>query len=419
MQINGISQRILEQAVMYLTQWENKNISLDNCLDHLRQKGNAAEKSAVASLLFEYFRHKSFIDGLIQKYAKKGIPQEIRLLLCCAATQIFFQTGISRQSAVNVAVDQAKHLRGKSCGGFVNAMLRSMLRDTDFDPDHIPPSFPENLKKRWQEKFPAEQLQMLLTHYASNPPLTFRGRIPLSAPQLQEWHAEKIRDCDFTGDFHFYQTQNQHLLFKNANWQEKHVYIQDPATSVPFSLLDSAVPSGKILDACSAPGGKTILLHDLCSSQNTEIQITAADRSEARLQQLRENLAQAGIRADIVQADAKNPPFESESFDWILADVPCSNTGVIRRRPDAPWHFSEKRLREIVMLQKDILDSLQTCLRPGGFLLYSTCSIESEENDLQIQNFLQRHSVFTLKKQRLLLPAANHDGAFAALLQKR
>ena len=90
MQINGISQRILEQAVMYLTQWENKNISLDNCLDHLRQKGNAAEKSAVASLLFEYFRHKSFIDGLIQKYAKKGIPQEIRLLLCCAATQIFF-----------------------------------------------------------------------------------------------------------------------------------------------------------------------------------------------------------------------------------------------------------------------------------------------------------------------------------------
>ena len=300
MQINGVSQRILEQSVMYLTQWENKNISLDNCLDHLRKKTDHTEKAAVASLLFEYFRHKSFIDGLIKKYARKnGIAQEIRLLITCAATQAFFQKGIVKQSAVNVAVDTAKKLRGKSCGGFVNAMLRSMLRDTDFDHDNIPPSFPEILKERWAKAFSADELQALLNQFASNPPLTFRTRNPIPEQQLLDWQAQKISDLDFTGPFDFYRTENQNLLFKNSDWQKQNIYIQDPATSMPFSLL-TQVPSGKVLDACSAPGGKTILLYDLCRQHNITPQITASDRSEARIRQLQENLQRADIPADIV-----------------------------------------------------------------------------------------------------------------------
>ena len=115
------------------------------------------------------------------------------------------------------------------------------------------------------------------------------------------------------------------------------VYVQDPATSLALSLLDGNV-SGRVLDACAAPGGKTIMLSDLAGEGG--LKLTAADRSPQRLRQLNVNLKRAGVRARTVQASAQENPFEKESFDLILADVPCSNSGVIRRRPDAPWLIS-------------------------------------------------------------------------------
>ena len=141
--------------------------------------------------------------------------------------------------------------------------------------------------------------------------------------------------------------------------------------------------------------------------------------SPQRLRQLNVNLKRAGVRAWTVQASAQENPFERESFDLILADVPCSNSGVIRRRPDAPWRYQVKRVAELTLLQADILDSLSLLVRPGGRLLYSTCSIEPEENTRQIENFLALHPGFTLKKQALFLPSEIHDGAFGALLEKK
>ena len=417
MKTNGTSQKILELAAGFLTGWEKENLSLDNCLDDLRKNGSPIEKSAVSSLLFEYFRHKGFIDGLISKHAKKDhIRQDMRLLLCCAATQIFFQTGIASQSAVNVAVDYAKTLRGPAGGGFINAMLRAMIRDTSFDHHAIPKSFPDSLKKRWEASFGKEETSRLTDLFASNPPLSFRARRNFTEQELHELDASVITDLDFVGNFQFYEARNPHVLFEKNYLEKAEIYIQDPATSLPFSLLDKPV-SGRILDACAAPGGKTILLNDLFNGSSL-LKITAADRSALRLQQLNVNLRRAGIRARSVQADARQMPFSQETFDWILADVPCSNTGVIRRRPDAPWRFSEKRLREIVQLQAQILDSLSLLLRKDGTLVYSTCSIEKEEDSCQVQDFLKRHPDFVLIQERLLLPHPQFDGAYGAILRK-
>ena len=131
------------------------------------------------------------------------------------------------------------------------------------------------------------------------------------------------------------------------------------------------------------------------------------------------NLRKAGVRARTVRADVVESPFSPESFDLILADVPCSNTGVMRRRPDSPWRFSARHLNELTVLQGKILDSLGALVKPGGVLIYSTCSIETEEDAMQVRSFLTRNASFEMRTERLLLPSSSHDGAYAALLRKK
>lgn len=456
MKNTGASQRILSAAVRALTEWEKNSVTLDAFLDELREE-HFREKAAVASLLFEYFRHKKEIDSRIARHTTKKTPErEIRLIIACAATQALFQTGIPGQSAVNIAVEQTKLSRGgRSASGFVNAVLRAILREHEEEEkrkkekeeisktageiqnagkmisssscrlrESALASFPTILGKRWEKRFGKENAAELFACFASDPPLTFRIRGNIqdfsraNAELWEELAPEAVSGLTFTGKFHFFETRRAQALFASDALKNGELYIQDPATALPFSLLGKA-PEGKILDACAAPGGKTILLHDL-SEQPETMRITVLDRSSARLEQLRENLRRAGLpRIRAVRSDARSTVFPPESFDFILVDPPCSNTGVIRRRPDAPWRFTEKKLPELLQLQYEILNSLSGLLRPGGHLLYSTCSIEEEEDGGQMDRFLREHPDFSEEGRRLLLPSEKHDGAFAALLRKK
>ncbi len=412
---NSVSEKILERGAESLKEWESGNATLDDCLEQLRAE-NGHEKSAVASLLFEYFRHKGFVDSLIRTHAKRGnVKQEMRVVVACALTQALFQTGIAPQSAVNIAVDSVKRRFGNGPGAFVNAILRAVLSSPEAK--RIPQcSFPEALREKWLAQFGKETASRLLSCYASNPQTAFRLRAELPEQELNELRCTPVAADDLPPEFRFYQTADPEGFFRR-NWLEKGmVYVQDPATALALSLLEGDV-SGRVLDACAAPGGKTIMLSDLAAGR--DCRLTATDRSPQRLRQLNINLKRAGVRARTLQASAQENPFEPESFDLILADVPCSNSGVIRRRPDAPWRYQARRLEELVLLQADILDSLSRLVRRGGRLLYSTCSIEPEENALQIENFLALHPDFTLKNSRLFLPSEVHDGAFGALLERK
>ena len=195
--------------------------------------------------------------------------------------------------------------------------------------------------------------------------------------------------------------------------KDGYLYVQDPATSMGLGLLESR-PSGAILDLCAAPGGKTIMLSELAAPG---AKITAADRSRKRVTTLNINLRRAGVKAKTVAADARELPFPPQSFDFILADVPCSNTGVIRRRPDVPWRFSKNRLSELAVLQHAILKSAVSLLKPGGTLLYSTCSLEFEENLGRVQLILSEYPELSLVREQTLFPANTHDGAFSAVLR--
>lgn len=414
MKNNRISEKILFGAFSILLEWERSNANLDECLDKLRGEGSEGSP-AVASLLFEYFRHKGFIDDLILSRARKGgVKQELRALLACALTQAVFQTGIAAQSAANVAVDCAKRKFGHGPAAFVNAVLRSALQSEEV---RNPPasSFPQTLKNHWEKIFGPEQTAALIDAYAVNPPPVFRlrGELPESGSEF----VRELPRLDFTDPFRFYEILQPEKFFR-LNWLEKGlVYVQDPATTLALSLLDAA-PEGEVLDACAAPGGKSILLWDWAKMAGSTLKLTAADRSPQRLQTLKLNLNRAGVRARTVQASAQENPFAEKSFNLILADVPCGNSGVIRRRCDAPWRYSGKKLLDVSTLQWDILNSLARLTAPGGQLLYSTCSIEPDEDEKQVERFLENHPEFHLVRQRKLYPEALHDGAFGALLKR-
>ncbi|OQW94775.1 MAG: hypothetical protein BWK77_08585 [Verrucomicrobia bacterium A1] len=180
-------------------------------------------------------------------------------------------------------------------------------------------------------------------------------------------------------------------------------------------------PGERVLDACAAPGGKTILAAEAMKGQGT---LVAMDPAVPRLAPLRQNVArlQLGV-VTIVQGDAARPqavPELEAGFDAVLLDVPCTNTGVIRRRPDARWRFSPERLKAAVERQRAILDGAAPLVKQGGRLVYSTCSLELEENEEQVRGWLARHPEFTLaESRRLFPPETGTDGAFSALLLRR
>jgi 16S rRNA (cytosine967-C5)-methyltransferase len=185
----------------------------------------------------------------------------------------------------------------------------------------------------------------------------------------------------------------------------------------------------RVLDACAAPGGKTTHLAELAT-----LDLTALDADAQRLGRIRENLARLGLEARLVAADAaeRDRWWDGRAFERILADVPCSASGVVKRHPDIKWLRRESDLAGFVAQQRRLLDALWPALARGGELLYSTCSLFEEENEQQVAAFLERHSDASALPVRLppcwatagqLLPAAgaaehNHDGFFYARLQK-
>lgn len=394
-----LPEKILDSAVRALIKWNTSSLTLDECINDIRN-----EKSAV-SILFLYFRHKSAIDRMIRNAAAKGaVKQPLFEIAACAITQILFQNGISPESAVYVAVDYTKGINPR-LGGFMNALLRNVHRSTEKIPSTA--DFPIFIRERWTRQFGKDAAEHSIEACGINPPVSFRLRGPGDPPD----GAERI-NC--IPNFRFYFHNKASAILESEAFQKGKCYIQDPATGLSVSLCGELPEHAEILDVCAAPGGKTVMLSD----KYPDAVITAADKSEKRLKLLQENMQRLNLSVKTVCSDALAHNFEPESFDLVFADVPCSNTGVFRRRPDAAWRFSEERLNDTVILQSRILDSLAPVVKRGGLLLYSTCSIEPEEDESQICNFLKTHPEFILEQSERILPDFLHDGAFAARLRK-
>lgn len=390
---------ILTSAASGIGRIDRNECTLDDFLD----TGILPEYRRTAGhLLLTYYRYAGYIRKELSRLVRRPPENKIRHLLLAAMTQIRFQTGIARESAVSIAVDAA---RSSHADKFVNAVLRRFIAEDVPPVSTAAEILPPAVFNRWKKRFSPEELDDLARLFQSEPPFTFR---------MEKQTEEVDFDCAFlcrTGNFDFY-TASPALVLKSRALQEGKIYIQDPATGNAPSLPDyTSVKSA--LDLCAAPGGKSLMISERLSFDG---KLTAFDRSRIRQKLTLENFQKRNLKHLVKWGD---PHELAGVFDLVLADVPCSNTGVFRHRPDALWRFSVNELQKVVQLQTDLLEQAARLTVPGGQLVYSTCSIEPEENQLLIDDFLIRHPEFELLSGGTILPSGNADGSSAFLLRSK
>jgi len=411
------AERILKAALMGLAKWTNEHVSLD---DYLDENVSPELRPPVASMLFEYFRNKALVDRIVDSKCARVPKPRYQRLLKMTVTQCFFQSGIRAESAVNIAVDLARQNYGKSASGFINGVLRNILRTglEDYQKEtagNLLSRFPKILQKRWEQVFSAEELQKMSDALAQEAAFTFRLTGELSEEELDLIKAVKLPEFAWAPNMVFFSTDKCKELFRQDFLSSGRIYIQDPATTLAPCMAE--IKGGeRVLDMCAAPGGKSLILAERLKGSG---KLVAADRSAKRQELTRENFESRNLKCKIIVGSANELSFPPESFDIVLADVPCTNTGVFRHKADALWRFNKAALDDTLSLQRGILEKAAELVAPGGQIVYSTCSIEHEENQTQIEEFLAKNANFSLLKQQSLIPDSSHDGAFAAIIAKK
>ncbi len=405
--------RILENAVLGLEKWETGQANVDDFLNfHLPEP---ELRRSISSLLFEYFRHKGIVDKILDALISTPCKPEYRRILSAAVTQILYQDGIAAASAVNVAVDFAKKKYSRQSGGFINAVLRNVTRINHeaFDASLTEAErsgLPERLYQRWLQIFP-EHIAGLSALLQQRAIMAFRAcRDPLTEAEMLELEATPIP----SEGFHFYRTENIAKLLQSSQLASGRIYIQDAATALA-PMLAGIRPDDRVADLCAAPGGKSLMILEKLGEKG---ELVVADRSATRQKLTAQNLSLRGYQNPILMLSALEPPFEDESFEVIFLDVPCSNSGVFHRRPDVLWTYSDNKIAELTELQMNMLKACARLVKQGGRIVYSTCSIEPEENGKLVRQFASEFPAFHLQAEKQLIPDPLHDGAYAAVLVK-
>ncbi len=390
----------------------------------------AEDRRLVRELVFGVTRWRLSLDWLIARKTE-GRPQHptVELLLRLGLYQIHFLDRIPDFAAVNETVEMARDLGQSRRTGFINAVLRSHLREQAAIWDEYVAlrltdpatgwSHPRWLVDRWSRELPPEALQQLL-EWNNTPASTF-ARANYLVPegrQLPElWAGERVEaepvERDWIPDGVAFELGSHPSLATLPSFQRGGFYVQDPSTLLAVHELQ-ARPGERVLDACAAPGGKTGYMAQMMENEGV---IVARDSVGERLERLVENCARLGVRCvEPMDLEAPLPP---DSFDRILVDAPCSNTGVLRRRIELRWRLRESELDRLIADQWALLRQVAPSLKPGGTLVYSTCSLESEENAAQAATFVRENPEFTLLRSRQLHPVYDAvDGAFVAVFRR-
>ncbi len=407
---------------------------------------SSADRGLTQELVFGIIRWQETLDWLIARKTqgrtqKPGLQDLLRLGLY----QIFWLDRIPDHAAVHETVEQAKRDGFGSQAGFINAILRGYLRENEetrallnelkASQPALGYSHPEWLVRRWQKQFGDERTRQLLESN-NTPPKNFarlntlnfgkppaapdekrvhRGvpeRITEAGQFLTFWRDEGV-DYDFfsrdwTGDGLMFELKSHPPLNTLESFQKGWFYIQDPSTGLAVRELHPR-PGETILDLCAAPGGKTTFIAQLMNNQG---RIIAHDNVPDRLKLIQENITRLGVTC-AETTSALDPRLST--FDRILVDAPCSNTGVLRRRVDLRWRIQPDEIERLRATQLDLLHKSAARLKPGGTLVYSTCSLEPEENTALVQQFLATQPGFKLERERQLLPFVDGvDGAYVA-----
>jgi 16S rRNA (cytosine967-C5)-methyltransferase len=404
-----------------------------------------ADRGLCHELVCGIVRWQKTLDALIARKTDPAREQRpaLKNLLRLGLYQIFWLTRIPPHAAVHETVELAKRSGYGSQAGFINAVLRGYLRETDeirkiladmkLSQPALGWSHPEWLVEKWRAGYGDDQTRQLL-EWNNTPPKTFArvNTLKTDAGKLiEKWREENVEydfiTRDWTGENLAFELKAHAPLHSLQSLRDGWFYVQDPSTLLAPVIL-APQPGENILDACAAPGGKTTFLAQL---MNNEGRITACDIEPNRLRLVKDNCIRLGVTCVDFGSSRGNEAQTSKTgqslltsaatdkgFDKILIDAPCSNTGVMRRRVDLRWRISSEEILRLQKTQLELLRQAATKLKPGGILVYSTCSLEPEENSEAVKRFLSEHKNFTLESERQLLPFADGvDGAYIAKLK--
>lgn len=391
---------------------------------------DARSRAAVQDLAYGTLRFLGRLDALLDALLEKPLRDaRLRPLLLAALYQLD-STRAAPHAVVDHAVRACNALGLTSAKGLANAVLRNFIRNRrELDArvqrsETARYSHPQWWIDKLRAQYPAHYTAVLEADNAK-PPLALRvNRRRTGVAEYLELLARRGIAAEPGGDCAVV-LEKALPAGRIPGLSEGLVSVQDAAAQLAAPLLD--LDDGmRVLDACAAPGGKTGHALELA-----DVELTALDRSAERLERVRANLERLGLGARIVPGDAGAPAswWDGNPFDRILADVPCSASGVARRHPDIKWLRRESDIAQFEREQGRLLDALWQTLAGGGKLLYATCSVFQEENSEQVARFLERHrdaARMTLPAvdneiqlpAGQLLPDGRHDGFFYALLQK-
>ncbi len=388
---------------------------------------SAQQVAAIQDASFGTLRHLGRLQFILGRLLEKPLRDGSLRCLLLVALQLLRQGKTASHAVVDEAVKTAHALKKTSAKGLVNAVLRNYLRqqptfeqaaeEAGYEALY---SYPEWWIAKLREEYPSHW-ESILQAGNQHPPLSLRVNRRQVSPEAyqQELLAAGMESRLLPNGA--VQLERAIAVDSLPGFRDGRVSVQDAGAQFAAELLD--VHDGqRVLDACAAPGGKAAHL-----LERADIRLTAVDRDSQRLMRIEENLTRLGLQARVLAGDAAATGtwWEGELFDRILADVPCSASGVVRRHPDIKWLRQPADIAEFARQQATMLDALWLCLAAGGKLLYATCSIFAEENRLQIKAFLDRHpDANRLPLAGLdvedgqLLPNEQHDGFYYALLQK-
>jgi 16S rRNA (cytosine967-C5)-methyltransferase len=382
----------------------------------------SSERAAVQALAYGTLRQLGYVRFALAYLAPRPQKNPALAALLWVALHQLERSEAAAYAVVDSAVDNAAAIGGKALKPFVNAVLRSYLRRRDEirDAAALDDEARFSYPAWWIDKVRGQlgkHAESVLESGNLHPPMTLRvncRRIDLPAYEVL------LRQSSIASR----PLGPQALCLEKPlpvgrlpGFAAGLVSVQDAGAQRAAALLDPQ-PGARVLDACAAPGGKTAHL-----LERAELDLTALDSDPQRSARIVDNLQRLGLAARVLTADAGvlDAWWDGRPFDRILADVPCSASGVVRRHPDIKWLRRPGDIDNFIREQRRILDSLWKVLAPGGKLLYVTCSIFSEENQDQVAAFLLRHADARHPEQPgagLLLPTHEHDGFYYALIEK-
>ena len=413
-----MAQRSARQtALAALRLWRREKRFADSIISGLLAKtGLAASDRAFAlDMFYGVLRNLTLLDFWIDCLRASHIEINVRDTLRLGLYQVFLL-----KTPEHAAVYETVAIAPQKQRSIINAILRTatrqkneLLAQAEAQPLFVRTSHPQFLVERWQQRFGAEYTEKLCKW--NNRPAPVYGRINRIKTDTESFLKlyPDLRPLPDNPDFVEFNSLPTDAL------DSGHCYIQDPSTAIACQLLDPK-PGERILDACAAPGGKTAYLAQLMQNRGV---IIACDRDRERLQILKDNVRRLGattvraVRHDWTRNHLPEEILSIAPFDRVLLDAPCTNTGVVRRRIDVRWRLRPEDFSRMSNEQLIISRAVLGLLKPGGILVYSTCSLEREENEQVVRRLLAEVPGLSLKKETDSLPFRdNFDGAFAAKL---